>query len=80
MSDDETVYVGKTTSRQEGVFHTDKDCRQIKTFPRPKKRGPLEDWGYEECKVCAGEVGTGGYTEETKKPLRYMVMSGEVDL
>jgi hypothetical protein len=76
----ETVYVVNHTSRDCKVYHTNKDCNLIKTEARPKDKDKFEAWGYRQCKLCAGDGYGGGKSKNSRKPLRDMVESGEVDL
>lgn len=77
----QTVYIGKQTSRYNKVYHTNGGCERLKTTKIEKDRDILEDWGYRECKVCSGEFenNSGGKGEGSRKPLRDLVESGEIE-
>jgi len=49
-----TYYV-TVGQKQDSVYHTAKDCRQLKREPLEATKDDIDRMGLRECKVCAGE-------------------------
>lgn len=49
-------YLAPVRNRDGNIYHTNPHCRSFPENPSEQTIGYLESHGFEECKICSGEV------------------------
>ncbi|GAB3669509.1 hypothetical protein [Halopiger thermotolerans] len=58
MPSDDSVYVATNAhNRDRRAYHTDPECSRMPESVREWDRDEAEEWGFEECDYCSGEIG-----------------------